>query len=138
MQSRRYPKLSKNYDFNEAAGAIYQFFWHKFCDWYIELIKPRIYDDARKDKALAVASYILENSLVLLHPFMPYLTEYIYKMVTEKESIMLAEWVEFGYSFDAEKAEVEEVIELISLIRNIRGEYNIAPSKELSAFVKNR
>ena len=129
-------KATKNYDFNEAAGAIYQFFWHKFCDWYIELIKPRIYDDERKDKALAVAAYVLENSLVLLHPFMPFLTEYIYKLVTDKESIMLAEWKQFDYSFEDDRAEMDESIELISLIRNIRGEYNIAPSKELSAFIK--
>jgi valyl-tRNA synthetase len=129
-------KAVKNYDFNEAAGSIYQFFWHKFCDWYIELIKPRIYDDARKDKALSVASYVLENSLVILHPFMPYLTEYIYKLFTEKESIMLADWPALDCSFDTEKTEMNEVIELISMIRNIRGEYNIAPSKALSAFVK--
>jgi len=129
-------KATKNYDFNEAAGAIYQFFWHKFCDWYIELIKPRIYDEERKDKALAVASYVLENSLVLLHPFMPFLTEYIYKLVTEEESIMLAQWKEFEYDFAGDKSEMDEAIELISLIRNIRGEYNIAPSKALTAFVK--
>lgn len=129
-------KATKNYDFNEAAGAVYQFFWHKFCDWYIELIKPRIYDENRKDKALAVASYVLENSLVLLHPYMPFVTEYIYKLVTDRQSIMLAEWKQFDFSFESEKAEMDEVTELISLIRNIRGEYSIAPSKELSACVK--
>jgi valyl-tRNA synthetase len=129
-------KATANYDFNEAAGAAYQFFWHKFCDWYIELIKPRIYDENRKDKALAVAAYVLENSLVLLHPFMPFITEYIYRLVTEKESIMLARWPEFSYSFEAEKDEIEAVTELISMIRNIRGEYNIAPSKALTAYVK--
>ncbi|ADD68506.1 valyl-tRNA synthetase [Denitrovibrio acetiphilus DSM 12809] len=129
-------KATRNYDFNEAAGSIYQFFWHKFCDWYIELIKPRIYDDERKEKALAVASYVLEKSLILLHPFMPFLTEYIYRLVTEKESIMLAEWETFEYDFANDRAEMDDAIELISLIRNIRGEYNIAPSKELNAFVK--
>lgn len=130
-------KATANYDFNEAAGAIYQFFWHKFCDWYIELIKPRIYSDDRRDKALAVAAYVLENSLVLLHPFMPFLTEYIYKLVTDNESIMLAKWPEFPYSFEAEKAEMDYVTELIGLIRNVRGEYNIAPSKALTAYVKS-
>jgi valyl-tRNA synthetase len=129
-------KAVKNYDFNEAAGTIYQFFWHKFCDWYIELIKPRIYDDAKKDTALAVASYVLEKSLVLLHPFMPFLTEYIYKLVTENESIMLAEWEKFDFSFDKEKREIQEVTEIIGMIRNVRGEYNIAPSKPLTAFLK--
>lgn len=129
-------KAVSNYDFNEAAGAVYQFFWHKFCDWYIELIKPRIYDEQRKGEALAVASYVLENSLILLHPFMPFLTEYIYRLVTEKESIMLAEWPEFGYSFESDKVRMDDIIELISMIRNIRGEYSIAPSKELKALIK--
>jgi len=129
-------KAVKNYDFNEAAGAMYQFFWHKFCDWYIELIKPRIYNEEQKDKALGVAAYVLENSLVLLHPLMPFLTEYIYKLLTEKESVMLAKWPEPDYDFSADKSEMDEVTELIGLIRNIRGEYNIAPSKTLSAFVK--
>jgi valyl-tRNA synthetase len=83
-----------------------------------------------------VAAYVLENSLVLLHPFMPFLTEYIYKLVTEEESIMLAQWKKVNCDFASEKGQLDEVIELISLIRNIRGEYNIAPSKELTAFVK--
>ncbi|WP_303852067.1 valine--tRNA ligase [Seleniivibrio woodruffii] len=132
-------KVSKaiaNYDFNEAALAVYHFFWHKFCDWYIELIKPRIYDETKKDDAYAVAAYVIEKSLVLLHPFMPFVTEYIYQLVTEKESIMLAEWEKFDFAFDEEMKEMEEIIELIGLIRNIRGEYNVSMSKQLKAFVK--
>jgi len=129
-------KAVKGYDFNEAAGTIYQFFWHKFCAWYIEFIKPRIYDDAKKDTALSVASYVLEKSLVILHPFMPFVTEYIYKLVTDNESIMLAEWEKFNFSFEGDKNEIEAVTEIIGMIRNIRGEYNIAPSKGLTAFVK--
>ncbi len=129
-------KAVKNYDFNEAALAVYHFFWHKFCDWYIELIKPRIYDDAKKDDAYAVASYVIEKSLILMHPFMPFVTEYIYRLVTEKESIMLAEWEKFDFSYDEEMVEMEEIVELISLIRNIRGEYNVSMSKQLTAYFK--
>ncbi|MCD8554673.1 valine--tRNA ligase [Seleniivibrio sp.] len=132
-------KVSKavvNYDFNEAALAVYHFFWHKFCDWYIELIKPRIYDENKKDDAYAVAAYIIEKSLVLMHPFMPFVTEYIYKLVTEKESIMLAEWEKFDFAYEEEMKEMEEIIELIGLIRNIRGEYNVSMSKQLKAYVK--
>ncbi len=129
-------KAIANYDFNEAALAVYHFFWHKFCDWYIELIKPRIYDETKKDDAYAVAAYVIEKSLVLMHPFMPFVTEYIYQLVTEKESIMLAEWEKFSFSFDEEMKEMEEIIELIGLIRNIRGEYNVSMSKQLKAYVK--
>jgi valyl-tRNA synthetase len=129
-------KAIANYDFNEAALAVYHFFWHKFCDWYIELIKPRIYDETKKDDAYAVAAYVIEKSLVLMHPFMPFVTEYIYQLVTEKESIMLAEWEKFDFSFDEEMKEMEEIIELIGLIRNIRGEYNVSMSKQLKAYVK--
>ncbi|MGE4265839.1 MAG: valine--tRNA ligase [Deferribacterales bacterium] len=132
-------KVSKavvNYDFNEAALAVYHFFWHKFCDWYIELIKPRIYDETKKDDAYAVAAYVIEKSLVLMHPFMPFVTEYIYKLVTEKESVMLAEWEKFGFAYEEEMKEMEEIIGLIGLIRNIRGEYNVSMSKQLKAYVK--
>lgn len=129
-------KAIANYDFNEAALAVYHFFWHKFCDWYIELIKPRIYDETKRDDAYAVAAYVIEKSLVLMHPFMPFVTEYIYQLVTEKESIMLAEWEKFDFSFDEEMKEMEEIIELIGLIRNIRGEYNVSMSKQLKAYVK--
>ncbi|MCD8491841.1 MAG: class I tRNA ligase family protein [Geovibrio sp.] len=67
---------------------MYSFFWHKFCDWYIEFIKPRIYNEETKADAMAVAAYVLEKSLIILHPFMPFVTEYIYKMLTNKTSIM--------------------------------------------------
>jgi len=124
------------YDFNEAALAVYHFFWHKFCDWYIELIKPRIYDENKRDDAYAVAAYVIEKSLVLMHPFMPFVTEYIYKLVTDKESIMLADWEKFDFAYSEEMTEMEEIIELIGLIRNIRGEYNVSMSKQLKAYVK--
>ena len=129
-------KAVKNYDFNEAALAVYHFFWHKFCDWYIELIKPRIYDETKRDDAYAVAAYVIEKSLVLMHPFMPFVTEYIYKLVTDKESIMLADWEKFDFAYSEEMTEMEEIIELIGLIRNIRGEYNVSMSKQLKAYVK--
>lgn len=126
----------KAYDFNEAALAAYHFFWHQFCDWYIELIKPRIYDETKKDDAYAVAAYVIEKSLIIMHPFMPFVTEYIYRMMTEKESIMLAEWEHFDFSYDDEMKEMEVIIELIGLIRNIRGEYNVSMSKQLNAYYK--
>jgi len=132
-------KVAKNiesYDFNEAAGAIYQFFWHKFCDWYIEFIKNRVYKDVKKDEALATASYVLEQSLVILHPFMPFLSEYIYKILTDKETIMFGPYPKADYSFEDEKNQIDHLTELIGMVRNIRGEYGIAPSATVNAFIK--
>jgi valyl-tRNA synthetase len=126
----------RKYDFNEAALSIYQFFWHKFCDWYIEFIKPRIYNEETKGDAIATAAYVLEKSLVILHPFMPFLTEHIYQTLTGKASIMEESWPELSFGFAAEMEETDTVIELVSLIRNIRGEYNVAPSKLLAASIK--
>ncbi len=126
----------KKYDFNEGALSIYSFFWHKFCDWYIEFIKPRIYNEETKADAIAVASYVLEKSLIILHPFMPFVTEYIYKMLTGKESVMAETYPELNFTWQKEMEETDAVIELVSLIRNVRGEYNVSMSKQLKAWVK--
>jgi valyl-tRNA synthetase len=129
-------KAIKSYNFNEGALSIYSFFWHKFCDWYIEFIKPRIYKEETKADAIAVAAYVLEKSLVILHPFMPFLTEYIYKTLTNKRSIMAEDYPAFDFGYTLEKEETDVVIELVSLIRNVRGEYNVPMSKQLKAWVK--
>ncbi|WP_022849720.1 valine--tRNA ligase [Limisalsivibrio acetivorans] len=126
----------RTYDFNEAAGSIYQFFWHQFCDWYIEFIKPRIYSDERKGAALGTAKYVLEKSLAILHPFMPFVTEHIFRMLTGKDSIMNEEWPVVEYTYTAEAEETEYIIEFISMVRNIRGEYNVPPASRIEAMVK--
>lgn len=129
-------KAIKSYNFNEGALSIYSFFWHKFCDWYIEFIKPRIYKEETKADAIAVAAYVLEKSLVILHPFMPFVTEYIYKTLTGRRSIMAETYPAFSFGYSTEKEETDAVIELVSLIRNVRGEYNVPMSKQLKAWVK--
>ncbi|MGA1861398.1 valine--tRNA ligase [Deferribacter thermophilus] len=126
----------KSYDFNEAANEIYQFFWHKFCDWYIEFIKHRIYNNINKTNALAVAKYTLEESLKILHPFMPFITEYIYKKLTNKETITFGPYPESKFEFYNEFSNIEEIISFISNIRTIRGEYNIPPAKNVEIYVK--
>ncbi len=126
----------KSYDFNEAAGEIYKFFWHTFCDWYIELIKDRIFDENKKESALKAAFFVLKNSLIILHPFMPFVTEYIHKMTDSDSNLLNMTFPYLDFSFDNENSEIETVIAIISSIRNIRGEYNIPPKSMVKAYIK--
>jgi valyl-tRNA synthetase len=129
-------KAIETYNFNEAALKIYHFFWLNFCDWYIEFIKMRIFKNENKEAALDTAVYVLKKSLIILHPFMPFVTEYIYKLIGEKESIMLEVYPKNLKSFDTEKRDVETIIEFISLVRTVRGEYNISPALKLKVYYK--
>jgi len=129
-------KAIETYNFNEAALKIYHFFWLNFCDWYIEFIKMRIFKNENKEAALDTAVYVLKKSLIILHPFMPFITEYIYKLIGEKESIMLEVYPKNLKSFDTEKRDVETIIEFISLVRTVRGEYNISPALKLKVYYK--
>jgi valyl-tRNA synthetase len=133
------------YRFNEAAGAAYQFVWHEFCDWYLEAIKPALYDetpDADQAATKQVLWTVLRDILVLLHPFVPFVTEEIWdKLPGTEGSIMKASYPAPGsyisdpQFLDQGKTEMSLVMELITAIRNIRGEMNIAPSAKLNAAV---
>ncbi len=129
------------YRFNEAAGTIYQFFWHRFCDWYLELIKPILYGrrlEEVKGETQRTLFYVLDQSMRLLHPFMPYLTEEIWQRIPhEGISIVKAEFPSYRETFVDERAseEMELIIQAITGIRNIRGEMEIPPSRLLKAVV---
>ncbi len=125
----------KAYEFNDAAGELYKFFWMSFCDWYVELIKERLFNDDAKQEAVATAAYVLERALVAMHPFMPFVTEHIWRELTGRESILLDSYPDTKYSFAAETTQIDTVIELISLIRNIRGEYNVNPGQKLPVYI---
>ena len=121
-------------EFGLAATKIYDFAWSEFCDWYIELSKARLLgeDGEGKDTARAVLLYVLENLLKLLHPFMPFLTEQVYKYLPETEGfLMLQKWpeVKAEYNFPEDEAKMQGVMEVIRTIRNLRSEMNVAPSK---------
>ncbi len=133
-----------SFRFNEAASDLYRFTWSEFCDWYIELAKDDLYkgDADRQAAAKYVLWLVLENLLRLLHPFMPFITEEIWqalpKLEGSAESIMIssfptpcAEWE--GYA--AAASEMELVMEVIKGIRNIRGEMEVAPSKQIAAIL---
>jgi valyl-tRNA synthetase len=124
------------YRFNDAAAAIYQFVWHELCDWYLELSKPVLYgerDEARRAAQQTLLT-VLTTSLKLLHPFMPFLTEEIWQtLVADGSSVMVAPFpaAEGAADDPAAEAEMARVMEVITRIRNIRGEMNVAPSLKL-------
>jgi valyl-tRNA synthetase len=133
------------YRFNDAANSIYQFIWHELCDWYLEMAKPILYDEnADKEAVKKCLMHILETTLRLLHPFMPYVTEEIWQKATEAtrkngnvaESIAVADFpLPLGKDHEAE-SEMNIIMETIMSIRTIRGELNIPPSLELKVYVK--
>jgi valyl-tRNA synthetase len=132
------------YRFNEAAMGLYQFTWNEFCDWYVELSKQDLYgsDPERKKMVQYVLWYVLENLLRLLHPFMPFITEEIWQALPKQgianpDSIMLAAYPEpaVDHSYPRAAADMERVMAVIGGIRNIRGEMEVPPSKEISVIL---
>ncbi len=129
------------YRFNEAAARIYQFIWHEFCDWYLELIKPALYDK-QTEREKNVAQYtlltVLKAALQLLHPFMPFVTEEIWNKVTEDEGyIIVSPFPEPDDSREDKDASyrITVIKNVINSIRNIRGVMNIIPSKKLRVLI---
>ncbi len=121
-------------DFGLAATKIYDFAWSEFCDWYIELSKSRLLgeDGESKETVKAVLLFVLENLLKLLHPFMPFLTEQVYKYLPETEGfLMLQKWPETNAEliFSEDEQRMQGIMEIIRTIRNLRSEMNVAPSK---------
>ncbi len=134
----------ETYRFNEGAGAVYNFVWHEFCDWYLEAIKPVLYDKKGPEAAEATRAVlwrVLRDILVLLHPFIPFVTEEIWHHMPGTDgSIMVA-----GHPADAtdsfehpeSESEMALLMEVITGIRNVRGEMNIAPSLSLIVQVQS-
>ncbi len=126
------------FELGEAGRMIYEFLWNEFCDWYIELTKARLYDTENvraRNTALYVLSHVLEGTLRLLHPFMPFLTEEIWQKVPHAEnikSIMISEWPQADAAriSDAIEAQMTAIMESIKSIRNMRAEVGAAPSKK--------
>ena len=121
-------------DFGLAATKIYDFAWSEFCDWYIELSKSRLLgeDGESKETVKAVLLFVLENLLKLLHPFMPFLTEQVYKYLPDTEGfLMLQKWPETqaDLCFSEDEQKMQGIMEIIRTIRNLRSEMNVAPSK---------
>ena len=130
----------EKYDLGVAVAKLYDFIWEEFCDWYIEMVKPRLYNDEDTTKAAALWTLrtVLIQSLKLLHPYMPFITEEIFcNLQDAEESIMVSKWPEYKeeWNFAKDEAAVEAIKAAVREIRNVRAELNVVPSKKTKVFV---
>ena len=130
----------EKYELGIAVQKVYDFIWEEFCDWYIEMVKPRLYNDEDTTKAAALWTLrtVLANALKLLHPYMPFVTEEIYcTLLPQEESIMISAWPEYKeeWAFAADEKAVETIKEAVRGIRNVRTGMNVPPSKKAQVFV---
>ena len=129
----------EKYELGIAADKIYNFLWEEFCDWYIEMVKPRLWDenDSTRNAALYTLKMVLANCLKLLHPYMPFVTEEIFCTLTGEESIMISDWPAYRdvWNFAEEEKDIDVIKEAVRGVRNIRTEMNVPPSRKANAFV---
>ena len=131
----------EKFELGIAVQKVYDFIWGEFCDWYIEMVKPRLYrtdDAASKDAALWTLQTVLIGSLKLLHPFMPFITEEIFTTVQTKEpSIMISSWPKWreDFSFPEQEKDIEMIKDAVSGIRKMRSDRNVAPSRKSKVYV---
>lgn len=128
------------YDLGIAVSKLTEFVWEEFCDWYIEMVKPRLYneEDNSRNAALWTLRHVLVGSLKLLHPFMPFITEEIYQTVLDTDaSIMVSEWPVYQdqYHFSKEEESISLIKEAIRQIRNVRAEMNVSPKRKAKVIV---
>ena len=129
-------KNLENYDLGIALDNIYNFIWNEFCDWYIEMCKPRLYSDNKETKIQVsyVLDYVFGIAMKLLHPFMPFVTSEIYSKLVKynDKELMVSKWPKNKgkFAFDKEENEIEELKKIIVEIRNIRSQMNVHPSKK--------
>lgn len=134
-------QLAHKYEFGEVGRHLYNFIWDDFCDWYIEMAKLPLYgeDEAAKKTTRSILAYVLDQTMRLLHPFMPFLTEEIWQHLPhEGESITVAAWPEVKpeLSNDQASADMKLLVELIRSVRNIRSEVNTPMSKQVELYIK--
>ena len=131
----------EKFELGIAVQKVYDFIWGEFCDWYIEMVKPRLYrtdDAASKEAALWTLQTVLIGSLKLLHPFMPFITEEIFTTVQTKEpSIMISSWPKWreDFSFPEQEKDIEMIKDAVSGIRKMRSDRNVAPSRKSKVYV---
>ncbi len=130
-----------SFELGIAVSKVYDFIWDEFCDWYIEMVKPRLYnsdDQESKNAALWTLKTVLIDALKLLHPYMPFITEEIFcTLQSEEESIMISCWPKYQdeWNFAREEKEIEIIKEAVRGIRNVRTEMNVSPSRKAQVFV---
>ncbi len=130
----------EKFELGMAIQKLYEFIWDEFCDWYIEMVKPRLYDKDSVDNIQVqhVLTYVLSNTLKLLHPFMPFITEEVWQHLPhEGESIVIAPWPKYqeGHVFKEEEKQLSIIMKAIKSIRNLRAEMNVPPSKKAKVLI---
>ena len=131
----------ENYELGIAVQKIYDFIWDEFCDWYIEMVKPRLYntdDQESQNAALYTLKTVLIDALKLLHPYMPFITEEIFTTLqSEEESIMISAWpvYEEAKAFKEQERAIETIKEAVRGIRNVRAQMNVVPSRKALVYV---
>ena len=137
-------RFMEGYQFGEAGRLIYEFFWNEFCDWYLEISKIAIYrgDEAARRRAQDTLMHVLDSSLRLLHPFIPYVTEETWGYLKEARgnahwpaALIVAPWPVPGPRDEAAEAAMDQVIAIIRAIRNVRAEYNVKPGYPIAATI---
>ena len=130
-----------HFELGIAVQKVYDFIWDEFCDWYIEMVKPRLYnsdDQTSHAAAMWTLQTVLINALKLLHPYMPFITEEIFcTMQDEEESIMISSWPVYqeAWNFAQDEKEIETIKEAVRGIRNVRTQMNVAPSRKAKVYV---
>ncbi|MDO6994207.1 valine--tRNA ligase [Brachyspira innocens] len=135
-------KKLKEYRFDEASQTIYKFYWNEFCDWYIEISKFDLKDESKKEKTIAVLLYVLEESMAMIHPFMPFITEEIYsnlpKHNIDSKALMIREYPKANskYIFEDIEKDFNLIQDIVSGIRNSRSSFNLPPNKKLDVTIR--
>ncbi len=139
---RAVTRAIEEHKYNEAAGALYQFVWNVYCDWYLELIKPILTggDEAAKAETRASAAWVLDQIMLLLHPFMPFVTEELWQQTAHREQWLIdAPWPSYkGLGDSAADAEIGWVIRLISEVRSVRAEMNVPAGAKIVCVIVGR
>jgi len=132
----------EHFDLGIAVQKIYDFIWEEFCDWYIEMVKPRLYSDSDSTKgaALWTLKNVLINALKMLHPYMPFITEEIFCNLSEEESIVISSWPVYKeeWNFAKEEQAIEIIKEAVRGIRNVRSNMNVPNSRKATVFVVSK
>ncbi len=129
----------EKYELGIAADKIHDFLWDEFCDWYIEMVKPRLWNSEDSTRAAAIYTLreVLTTGLKLLHPYMPFVTEEIYCTLTDNESIMISDWPVYDSAkcFEEESNQVDIIKDAVRAIRQVRADMNVPPSKKAAVYV---
>ena len=140
VQKKYFANIEK-YQFHEIASLIYHFTWHTFCDWYIEFIKSDFKDPKKSDETKKISGWVFVQTLKLLHPIMPFITEKLWLSLVDKDSFLMSQnfiQVNFDQSFDNSKKYILKIIEILTSLRNLRADLNISYKNEIDIIINTK